>query len=123
MTSIDSYKIKFINLNNDGTIYKTAESKTGDPTIYHISACFEPEIIQSIITDVDHAINGNFSLVGNADISSETEIAFITPNNIEFWDIDESNQTPQFFSLLEYKELLIGWKNFLLSPPLHGSKI
>ncbi len=68
------------------------------------------------------AINGNFNLIDDPGITNNLEIAFISPTGIEFYDRDGQDiigTSP----LEDFKEILIGWRNFLMQPPFNGTKV
>lgn len=71
--------------------------------------------------NLELAISGNFDQIINPGFTNEFSIAAIAPTAIEFWD-DEGQNIIGHGSLTDFHELLIAWRDFLLEPPLDGSK-
>jgi hypothetical protein len=117
MNSLDNKNIKFINKIIDGKIYKVATGGIG-----HIQSITDIEVLNKFIDMVTSTINGNFSSIEeDPDVSSNYEVAFITPNGVEIMDENVENVV-DIVPLQEFKEILIGWRDFLLTSPLNGSK-
>lgn len=79
------------------------------PTSYiasYISEYNDPEIIQEYIDDVDLCLSGNYELIDDTTKSTEFIYAKLYPDGLYF---DDSKMLP----LLDLKELLISWKEFL----------
>ena len=73
---------------------------------------------------VDKAINGQFNLIEDPGISCDIGgIAFVTANGIEYWDNEGINLLPPLCPLQDFKEMLVAWRDFLQTPPLHGTII
>ncbi|SHG91108.1 hypothetical protein [Flavobacterium johnsoniae] len=118
MNTIQQRNIKFINKIIDGKIYKMATGGIG-----HIQSITDIEVLNKFIDMVTTTINGDFtSIEEDPDVSSNYEVAFITPNGIEIMDENVENVI-DLIPLQEFKEILIGWRDFLLTPPLNGSKV
>lgn len=121
MNAVQKYKIKFLNLREDGTITKTAKSLIKNPTIYFIAQIKDLETIDSILNEVKNTIAGN--QIEDETISLENEVAIITNKGIAFLDETFENIIYPLFPLLEFKELCEAWKKILNKTPYHGSKI
>jgi hypothetical protein len=121
MSAIEDQKITFYNSIEDGKIYKTAESE--DPTnsdIGFITRYRSPVAMQKIIDNLTHAINGNYNLMNDYDISNQIDIAFIEDGQINYYDQD-GQEVLYSSQLVEFREVLIAWREFFLTPPLNGS--
>lgn len=116
MSVIENRNIKFINKIIDGEVYKTA---SGD--VDYIIFIRDVTVLDEFIIKVNSAINGNLNII-ESDVSADIQIAFITPNNVELWD-EEGENVIHTITHQDFKEILIAWRDFLLSPPLHGSKV
>lgn len=117
MSALEQKKIKFINKIIDGRVYKIATGGIG-----HIQSIKSIDTLNNFINMTNTTINGNFSSIDDPDVSSSYEVAFITPNGIEIMDEDVENVV-DLVPLQEFKEILIGWRDFLLTPPLNGAKV
>ncbi|SDS25746.1 hypothetical protein SAMN05216490_0828 [Mucilaginibacter mallensis] len=122
MGIIEDKGILFYNNITDGKTYKRASSTVNDPNISFISRFKNPQILTEIVYDVILAINGDFNLIKDPDVSNNEDIAFITPFGIDFYDNNGKNVLGTL-SLLEFKELVEAWRDFLLQPPLNGSTV
>jgi len=114
--------IEFYNQVFDERIYKRGKSIVRDEDLSFITWFKDPDTLDKFITNIDLAINGNFSLIDDPDITNNLEIASISPTGIEFYDQDGQNiigTSP----LEDFKEILIGWRDFLLQPPFNGTKV
>ncbi|WP_433815860.1 hypothetical protein [Flavobacterium johnsoniae] len=117
MNSLDNKNIKFINKIIDGTVYKTATGGIG-----HVQSIKSINTLNDFINMINTTIDGNFSSIDDPDVSSNYEVAFITPNGVEVMDENVINVI-EIIPLQEFKEILIGWRDFLLTPPLDGYKV
>ena len=118
MNSLDNKNIKFFNKIIDGKIYKIVTGGIG-----HVQSIRDIEVLNKYIDMVNITIDGNFiSIEEDPDVSSGYDVAFITPNGVEVMDEDVVNVI-EIIPLQEFKEILIGWRDFLLTPPLDGSKV
>ena len=117
MNSLDNKNIKFINKIIDGKIYKIATGSIG-----HVQSIRDIDVLNKYIDMVNTTIDGNFiSVEEDPDVSSGYDVAFITPHGVEVMDENVVNVI-EIIPLQEFKEILIGWRNFLLTTPLHGTK-
>lgn len=122
MNSLDNKNINFFNKIIDSEIYKIATGGIG-----HVQSINQSirdiEVLNKYIDMVNTTINGNFiSIEEDPDVSSGYDVAFITPNGIEVMDENVANVI-EIIPLQEFKEILIGWRDFLLTPPLDGSRV
>lgn len=108
--------IKFINKTINGEVYKTAS-----PGLGYIQSIKNISTLNEFIDMVNATINGDFSTIDDPDVSSSYEVAFLTPNGVEVMDENVENII-DLIPLQEFKEILIGWRDFLLTPPLNGTK-
>lgn len=117
MNAIENKNIKFINKIIDGRIYKIATGGIG-----HIQSIKNIETLNNFIDMTNITINGNFSSIEDPDVSSNYEVAFLTPFGVQIMD-DNVENIVDLVPLQEFKEILIAWRDFLLTPPLNGTKI
>jgi hypothetical protein len=122
MSAIENKQIIFENKVSNGRIYKQAFSLIGDPDIGHVSGKKDIEVIDEDIANLELAISGNFDQIIDPDFTNGVFIAFITPTNVEFWDYEVQNIIG-YGSLTDFHELLIAWRDFILQPPFHGTKV
>lgn len=119
MSVIQNQGIKFVNQVFQGIISKIAIG--GGTAMSHISFYRSLSNIEEIINNVDKAINGQYHLIEDTGVSNNLGVAFIEPAGIEFYDDDVQNVV-ETCSLQVFKELLIAWRDFILTPPFDGSK-
>jgi hypothetical protein len=117
MNVIEKQNIKFINKTIDGQNYKIATGGIG-----HIQSVKSIETLNNFINMANETINGNFSSIDDPDVSSNYEVAFLTPLGVEIMDENVENVI-DLVPLLEFKEISIAWRDFLLAPPLNGARI
>lgn len=122
MSAIDQRNIEFVNKVVNGEVYKT--TNCADPDMGYITWFRDVSTLDEMLADVDKAINGQYDLIVDPDISNDTSVlAFITANGIEYWDEDGQNIIAPVCPLQDFRELLAAWRAFLLTPPLHNSKV
>ncbi len=114
--------IEFYNQKFDGTIYKISKSNLNDPNISFIARFKDSDTIDKFINNVNLAIEGHFDLIADPDVSNGLEIGFITPTGVDFYDQDGQNVIDTL-PLEDFKEILIAWRDFLLTPPFDGTKV
>lgn len=126
MGLLENQNIRLVNLNFSGCCIKSIElpDTFNDhiTAISLISSFTNADIIQEIIDDVHKAIAGDFNSITDPDVINPVGAAFITPHHIEFWD-EEIENVVSTYSLEDFMELLVAWRDFLLAPPLNGSKL
>ena len=121
MSVIQDQGIVFYNKIIGDIIYKTAKADDPNSDIGFIIRYRDMNVMNEIINDLTLAINGNYNLISDLEVSNDIDIAFIGENQIEFYDQDVLNilyTSP----LTEFLEVLLAWRDFMLTPPLHGSK-
>ncbi|TDE42085.1 hypothetical protein E0I26_14375 [Flavobacterium rhamnosiphilum] len=115
MNALEKYNIKFINKIVDGRVYKIATGGLG-----YIQSIKSVSALNEYIDMTTTTINGDFSSIEeDPDVSSSYEVAFLTPNGVEVMDRDVENVI-DVIPLQDFKEMLVGWRDFLLTPPLNG---
>lgn len=122
MTTLEKYNITFINKVIDyqekgKEIYKLAESNNYDLSNF-LSDLHVSRSVDSILLDINKALsNPEF------EFENGNELIWVTIYNdrVEFYDygVELVYELPT----QDFKEILIAWRNFLSTPPLHGSKI
>lgn len=122
MGALENKQIIFENKVSNGSIYKHAYSKIGDPDIGHVIGFKDIRVIDENIVNLELAMSGNFDQIIDPDFTNGDFIAFITPTAIEFWDYDAENIIG-YGSLSDFHELLIAWRDFLIEPPLNETKV
>ncbi len=119
---INQYQIKFNNTEFKNTI--TGEVVVNKiPTIGHLQL-FEflidwqnaQEINTLLLPDINSAL-ANSSI--EFEKGSEVIAITIKQNNTDFFD---NNGYACSIPTLDFKEIIVGWRDFLLVPPFHGSK-
>ena len=93
-----------------------------DPDMGFISCYKNISSIDRILNEIDLTISGSFNIDESSISTDDGGVAFITPLGIEFWDVEVENVVG-ICPLSEFRELLVEWKSFLQTPPLHGAKI
>lgn len=116
MSIIENKNIKFINKIINGEVYKTAT-----PGLGYIQSIKNISTLNEFIDMVNATISGDFGTIDDPDVSSSYEVAFLTPDGVEVMDENVENVI-DVIPLQEFKEILIAWRNFLLTPPLNGTK-
>lgn len=117
MSAIETRNIKFLNKVIDGEVHKIATGGIG-----HIQSITDITVLNEFINKVTSAINGNFNSIVDPDVSSEFEVAYLTPTGVEIWDEDVVNVV-YLLPLQDFKEILIAWRDFLLAAPVNGSRV
>jgi len=120
---IDLYKINFQNQIEDSKFHGRQIDKfpfTNDSILttflYDWSA---REINEYLISDIDDVLNNS---VPNAQNGSETITIVINPQNTIFY-IDNVGTNYPKIPTKDFREIVIGWRDFLLTPPLNGTKV
>jgi hypothetical protein len=125
MGIIEDQNITFQNLNSAGTNHKTVGPLIVNnhfSVMCHISSIKNSDTIQDFIDNVTLAINGDFNEIIDPDVSTNDDVAFITESGVEIWD-DAVENVWLMYPLLSFKEMLIAWREFLMTAPFHGTKI
>ncbi|OXA79156.1 hypothetical protein SAMN05444397_102399 [Flavobacterium aquidurense] len=115
MNALEKYNIKFINKIVDGRVYKIATGGLG-----YIQSIKDVSTLNEYIDMTTTTINGDFSSIEeDPDVSSSYEVAFLTTNGVEVMDRDVKNVI-DVIPLQDFKEMLVGWRDFLSITPLDG---
>jgi hypothetical protein len=122
MGILDEKGIQFHNKVVNGKIYKVALSTCNDPDIHFISRFRDQGTLTKIIANVDKAISGDFRLIDDPGISTDLDIAFISPTGIEFYDRN-GQEVVGTLPLEIFREIIFAWKLFLLTVPFDGSEV
>jgi hypothetical protein len=75
------------------------------------------EINDILLPDINAALLNSGSEIENG---SETISILIYQDRVDFYGDDGSVYE---LPTLDFKEIIIGWRNFLLTPPLNGTKV
>ncbi|QEM10599.1 hypothetical protein [Mucilaginibacter rubeus] len=116
---IDKYGIDFQNENNDGIIDKIPGSNLKYVT--HLLYDWGPDDIDDpdhgLLTDIDAALADP-----NSEIQAGSEMVdlLIYQDRVEFEHRSGGTYTMPTSDL---REIVMGWRDFLLTPPIDGSKI
>lgn len=119
---IDKYKINFINKVQNWETSGKEVSKTLDVNNEYLGMfliCWDSvsEINDSLLPDIEEAL-ANPKLEVNSD-SPPVDIV-MSEGLVDFYGYKGyANSIP----LQEFKEIVIGWRDFLNTPPLNGTKI
>lgn len=119
---INKYKLNFVNsaeqLNNNPrkiVKYPNIQNKHLFLFLYEWSSA--KEINEDLLPDIESAfLDVNYS-ESNA---SENVSIMIYHDRVELYD---DNGFVYELPIVDFKEILIGWRDFLLTPPLNGSKV
>ena len=115
---IDQYQIEFKNKISkiDGKITKIPTLKYAPLSTFLFSWTIG-EINEFLLPDIDEALLNINSEIENG---SETISILLYHNRVDFYyDSGLIYQLPT----IDFKEIVIGWRDFLLTPPLNGSKV
>jgi len=118
---IDKYKINFYNkivpYFDGGRIEKI-------PDTDHVVSSFlidwsADDINNYVIPNLDSVINGNLD-----EFETGTEIMLVVvESSVTTFYPDSREQNFPSMATADFKEILIGWSEFLLQPPLSGAKV
>lgn len=75
------------------------------------------EIDELLLSDINDALLNPNSEIENG---SETISIIIYQNRVDFYDDDGFVYE---LPTIDFKEIVIGWRDFLLTPPLNGTKV
>jgi hypothetical protein len=121
MGNTEEKQIYFVNDLSEGYVEKRASSRSTDRNILHLHYFKDVETVSEIIADLDKALSGNFDLIDDPDLTASIYVASITPTEVVFYDDDVENII-ETSSLEDFKESAVAWKEFLQTPPFHGSR-
>jgi hypothetical protein len=79
--------------------------------------------LNKIVDSLQIAIDGNYSQLTQEewDISNDFTIVWITITGVEFHSANSNAYDT--YPLIEFRDTLLAWKTFLLTPPLDGTKM
>jgi len=115
---VNQYKITFINKvsKKDKTITKIPNSINDTLSVFLFNWNSD-EINEILLPDIDKALSNINSEIENG---SETISILIYQDKVDFYDDDGFAYQ---ISTKDFKEIVIGWRDFLLTPPLSGTKV
>jgi hypothetical protein len=120
LSIINQYQINFVNkINNfeiggkEITKIPNTSNKYLDEFLFNWNA---QEINEILLPDINQALVTPNSEIENG---SETISILIYQNKVDFYADDGSYSLPT----LDFKEIVIGWRDFLLTPPLNGARV
>ncbi|KGO84570.1 hypothetical protein Q765_20865 [Flavobacterium rivuli WB 3.3-2 = DSM 21788] len=116
-----NYNLQFVNKVFDKTIFKTVEyiiaSNTAFKGLYfYLSQIEGPDHITDILDDVNKALQG-IPFESNIRVGSETTTLALS--NVQIEDQGQTINIP----IIDFKSILTEYLNFLLEPPLEGTKV
>ncbi len=122
-TILEKYDITFANQITDGFIDKTVNGNNIFAT--YLSSMIDLDIINQGIQNVEYYLNGGEYDSEKEYVSTEIFSAIIDNENVSiFYSIGSDTFSPLFIiSLVDFKEIIIAWRDFLLESPLNGTKI
>lgn len=119
MGYIETHGIKFHNETFNGHVRKTGSPNT-DSNLGYITEFKDPDMLTTIINNLQLTISGHFNDVDDTDISYEKCLAYITPSGVEFYDAG-NEEIIATIPLQDIYDLAVGWRNFLSEPPLNDT--
>lgn len=118
---INKYKIelknKVFNFETGKEIHKSINTTNGELTTF-LNDWRVESITDYLIPETEKVLNG---VEQELETGSETITIFIKQSDVDFYDYDGDyvNSIPT----QDFKEIIIGWRDFLLTPPLNGTKM
>lgn len=121
---IEANNVKFYNKVVNGFSHKMGSPNT-DSNIGYITEFDDPDTVLNIVNNLQLAISGNFDSILDTDVSTDSAIAFIIPDGVEFYAIAGSNELSYITTvpLRDIYDLAVAWRNFLMEPPLNFTKV
>lgn len=118
---INQYKISFTNNVIEFVDSGKEISKTPNTSSIYLSNFLDDfnaqEIDELLLSDINDALLNPNSEIENG---SETISIIIYQNKVEFYDDDGFVYE---LPTIDFKEIVIGWRDFLLAPPLNATKV
>jgi hypothetical protein len=119
MGYIETYGVKFYNRVVNGSIQKMGSPLT-DSNVGYITEFDDANILLSVINNLQFAINGNVSSILDTDITTDIFLTSIDSTGVIFYS-DDGQEILETVPLQDIYDLAVGWRNFLLQPPLNGT--
>ncbi|HEY6142177.1 MAG TPA: hypothetical protein VIV55_01940 [Flavobacterium sp.] len=117
---VNQYKINFQNVAEQFPGFSKEIDKTPDTNNQYLSMFLyswnAQDINETLIPDINIALSNPESEIENG---SETISILIYQNKVDFYDDGFVCTIPT----QDFKEIVIGWRDFLLTPPLNGTKV
>ncbi len=122
-TTLEKYDITFSNQITAGFINKTVSGNNILATF--LSSMIDLDNINQGIQNVEYYLDGGEYDSEKEYITTEIFSAIIDNENVSvFYAIGSDTFSPLFIiPLVDFKEISIAWREFLLTTPLNGSKI
>lgn len=119
---INRYQINFVNLTEQSKTNQTKIAKQPNIKNKHLSLFLyewsnPQEINEALLPDIEAAFLDTNYFESN---SSENVSIMIYHDRVELYD---DTKFVYELPLKDFKEIIIGWRDFLLTPPLNGSEI
>jgi hypothetical protein len=118
---INQYKISFTNNVIEFVDSGKEISKIPNTNSIYLSNFLDDfnaqEIDELLLSDINDALLNPNSEIENG---SETISIIIYQNRVDFYDDDGFVYE---IPTIDFKEIVIGWRDFLLTPPLNGTKV
>jgi hypothetical protein len=116
-----NYNLQFVNKVCEKTNFKTVEyinaSNTASKGLYfYLNQIEDPDHITDILNDVNKALQG---LPFDSYIRVGSETTTLTLSNVQIEDQGQTINIP----IMDFKSILTEYLNFLLEPPLEGTKV
>jgi hypothetical protein len=119
---INQYKItlqnKVLNWGSDNEIFKSIETNNRYLNEF-IDSWSVDEMDESLFPYLNKVINGTLT---EYDTGSET-ITILIKQDLTYFLIDDVGTNYPTIPTQDFKEICLGWKEFLLTPPLNGTKV
>jgi len=122
LTLITQYKITFqnkvLNWNSGNEIFKSIKTSNRYLNEFIDSWSVE-EMDEWLLPYLDQVLNGTLP---EYDTGSET-ITILIKQDLTYFLIDDVGINYPTIPTQDFKEICLGWKAFLLTPPLNGTKV
>ncbi|MGV0937805.1 hypothetical protein ACTS91_14480 [Empedobacter falsenii] len=120
---IEKYKLNFQNrVDEDGEIDKFPETNIDQLTnlLYEWKAEDIDSNEHGLLADIDEALTNQNSEIESG---STTVLILIYQNEVRFVGAWSEETYSISIPTQDFKEIVIGWRDFLLTPPLNGTKM
>lgn len=121
---INQYKINFKNIARHNPVLGTKKN-IKSPDVENLQLFYflddwvdTTELDSDLLPNIDVALGNSTS---ELEYGTQTTMILIQQNDVDFYDIhgDYDSSIPT----LDFKEIVIGWRDFLLTPPLNDTII